>query len=141
MMQKEVAGNKRKYSPQQADSEKKRTLDMMFLKVCLGGDFLWHGKDKLFILIRRAETGSRSFKVEGMLVLSAAQIFSNQERCPDCPWSKKVQRSVSVSLKDQRGVWKRKYFSSLEEENACWKAQVEYLKKRHPICAGRCLVC
>nr|BAA03109.1 unnamed protein product [Thermus aquaticus] len=50
-------------------------------------------------------------------------------------WIKKVQRGES--LKDQRGVWNRKHFSSLEEENAYLKAQVEYLKKRNPNLHGK----
>jgi transposase len=45
-------------------------------------------------------------------------------------WIKKVQHGES--LKDQRGVWNRKHFSSLEEENAYLKVQVKYLKKRNP---------
>ncbi len=45
-------------------------------------------------------------------------------------WVKKFQNGES--FEDQRGVWTRKHFSSLEEENAYLKAQVEYLKKRHP---------
>lgn len=50
-------------------------------------------------------------------------------------WVKKVQRGES--LKDQRGVWNRKHFSSLEEENAYLKAQVEYLKSAIQIYTGR----
>ncbi|WP_183255574.1 IS3 family transposase [Anoxybacteroides tepidamans] len=42
-------------------------------------------------------------------------------------WVKKVQNGES--FEDQRGVWNRKHFSSLEEENAYLKAQVEYPKK------------
>ncbi|GCD81079.1 hypothetical protein PTHTG4_01410 [Parageobacillus thermoglucosidasius] len=50
-------------------------------------------------------------------------------------WGKKVQRGGS--LKDQRGVWNRKHFSSLEEENVYWKAQVKSLKKRRQIYMGK----
>jgi len=36
------------------------------------------------------------------------------------------------SFEDFRGRWNKKHFSSLEEENAYLKAQVEYLKKLNP---------
>jgi transposase len=42
-------------------------------------------------------------------------------------WVKKFRNGESFN--DQRGVWNRKHFSSLEEENAYLKAQVEYKKK------------
>jgi transposase len=41
------------------------------------------------------------------------------------------------SFGDQRGVWNRKNFSSVEEENAYLKAQVDYLKKRNPNLHGK----
>lgn len=50
-------------------------------------------------------------------------------------WVKKVQNNES--FEDQRGVWNRKCFSSLEEENAYLKAQVEYLKKLNPNLHGK----
>jgi transposase-like protein len=53
-------------------------------------------------------------------------------------WIKKVQ--LGESLKDQRGMWNRKHFSSLEEENAYLKAEAEYLKKHNPIYTGRGVV-
>ncbi|WP_147629115.1 IS3 family transposase, partial [Oceanobacillus massiliensis] len=42
-------------------------------------------------------------------------------------WVKKTQ--MGISFEDQRGHWNRKTFSSLEEENAYLKAQVDYPKK------------
>ncbi|HFJ9273969.1 IS3-like element ISBth8 family transposase [Bacillus cereus] len=42
-------------------------------------------------------------------------------------WVKRAQQGESFD--DQRGVWNRKNFNSLEEENAYLKAQVEYFKK------------
>ncbi|WP_373458979.1 IS3 family transposase [Peribacillus sp. V2I11] len=42
-------------------------------------------------------------------------------------WVKKVQNNEP--FEDQRGVWNRKNFSSVEEENAYLKAQVDYFKK------------
>ncbi|WP_431191602.1 IS3 family transposase [Peribacillus frigoritolerans] len=42
-------------------------------------------------------------------------------------WVKKVQNNES--FEDQRGVWNRKNFSSVEEENTYLKAQVDYFKK------------
>jgi len=50
-------------------------------------------------------------------------------------WVKKTQHGES--FEDQRGVWNKKSFSSLEEENAYLKAQVEYLKKRNPNLHGK----
>ncbi|SNT27917.1 hypothetical protein SAMN05444672_11243 [Bacillus sp. OK838] len=50
-------------------------------------------------------------------------------------WVKKVQNNEL--FEDQRGVWNRKNFSSVEEENAYLKAQVDYLKKRNPNLHGK----
>ena len=50
-------------------------------------------------------------------------------------WVKKVKNGESFD--DQRGNWNRKNFSSVEEENAYLKAQVEYLKKRNPNLHGK----
>lgn len=50
-------------------------------------------------------------------------------------WVKKVQNNES--FEDQRGVWNRKNFSSVEEENAYLEAQVDYLKKRNPNLHGK----
>jgi transposase-like protein len=50
-------------------------------------------------------------------------------------WIKKVQNNEH--FEDQRGVWNRKNFSSVEEENAYLKAQVDYLKKRNPNLHGK----
>lgn len=45
-------------------------------------------------------------------------------------WVRKSQNGES--FEDYRGRWTKKDFSSAEEENACLKAQVEYLKKLNP---------
>lgn len=50
-------------------------------------------------------------------------------------WIKKVNNNES--FEDQRGLWNKKNFNSLEEENAYLKAQVEYLKKRNPNLHGK----
>lgn len=50
-------------------------------------------------------------------------------------WVKKVQNKQSFD--DQRGLWNKKLFNSLEEENAYLKAQVDYLKKRNPNLHGK----
>ena len=50
-------------------------------------------------------------------------------------WVKRAQQGESFD--DQRGVWNRKNFNSLEEENAYLKAQVEYLKSAIQIYTGR----
>ena len=64
-------------------------------------------------------------KLEGAgLICSSTNIL--ELRAQMAKWIKKIQRGES--LKDQRGVWNRKHFSSLEKENAYWKVQVEWLK-------------
>lgn len=50
-------------------------------------------------------------------------------------WVKKAQ--TGISFEDQRGLWNRRKFSSLEEENAYLKAQVDYLKKQNPNLHGK----
>jgi transposase len=45
-------------------------------------------------------------------------------------WVRKYQ--AGETFEDYRGLWKKKNFSSIEEENAHLKAQVEYLKKLNP---------
>lgn len=45
-------------------------------------------------------------------------------------WVRKYK--AGETFDDYRGLWKKKNFSSLEEENAYLKAQVEYLKKLNP---------
>ncbi|AJA23478.1 transposase [Bacillus cereus] len=50
-------------------------------------------------------------------------------------WVKRSQQGQAFD--DQRGVWNRKNFNSLEEENAYLKAQVEYLKKCNPNLHGK----
>jgi transposase len=45
-------------------------------------------------------------------------------------WIRKFQ--AGESFEDYRGRWTKKHFSSVEEENAYLKAQVEYLKKLNP---------
>ncbi|BDG31747.1 hypothetical protein PthBH41_14590 [Parageobacillus thermoglucosidasius] len=40
--------------PYTSRQRKKRTFDMMFLRVYLGGDFLWRRKDKLFTPIPKS---------------------------------------------------------------------------------------
>ncbi|MDF9759082.1 transposase-like protein [Peribacillus simplex] len=50
-------------------------------------------------------------------------------------WVKKTQNNEP--FEDQRGVWNCKNFSSVEEENAYLKAQVDYLKKRNPNLHGK----
>lgn len=96
------------------------------LKSLLGRGFFGEESTNFSHLFRRAETGSRSFEVgEGaVLIGNSANIL--ESRAQMTKWIKKIQRGES--LKDQRGVWNRKYFSSLEKENAYWKVQVEWLK-------------
>lgn len=50
-------------------------------------------------------------------------------------WVNKVKNNES--FEDLRGQWTKKHFTSLEEENAYLKAQVEYLKKRNPNLHGK----
>ncbi|GGA43248.1 hypothetical protein GCM10007416_15390 [Kroppenstedtia guangzhouensis] len=49
-------------------------------------------------------------------------------------WVQRHQKGES--LKDHRGLWNRKHSDSLEGENAYLKAQVDFLKKRHPNLLG-----
>jgi transposase len=50
-------------------------------------------------------------------------------------WVKRYQQGES--FEDYRGVWNRRSFDSLEKENAYWKAQVEFRKKRYPNLLGK----
>ncbi|WP_230486314.1 transposase [Paenibacillus polymyxa] len=45
-------------------------------------------------------------------------------------WVRKYK--AGIAFKDRSQKWNKKNFSSLEEENAYLKAQVEYLKKLNP---------
>lgn len=75
----------------------------------------------------RLEEGKSLREVRELLgIKSDAQIID---------WVKRAQKGQSFD--DQRGVWNRKHFNSLEEENAYLKAQVEYLKKRNPNLHGK----
>ncbi len=47
------------------------------------------------------------------------------------------QKVQMASLLKINEVWNRKLFSSLEEKNSYLKAQVEYLKGRHPNLHGK----
>jgi hypothetical protein len=53
-------------------------------------------------------------------------------------WVKKTKNNLSFEdRRGRNGIGNRKNFSSLEEENAYLKAQVEYLKKRNPNLHGK----
>jgi transposase len=60
-------------------------------------------------------------RLEGNFSKSDAQIVE---------WVRKHQ--AGESFEDLRGRWNKKHFSSIEEENAYLKVQVEYLKKLNP---------
>lgn len=73
------------------------------------------------VRLRTEENWSYSMIKEKLGIKSDAQIIS---------WVRKAQRGES--FEDCRGRWTKKHFSSVEEENAYLKAQVEYLKKLNP---------
>ncbi len=50
-------------------------------------------------------------------------------------WVRKVKNGETFD--DQRGIWSKKNFTSIEEEVNYLKAQVEYLKKRNPNLHGK----
>ncbi|WP_430691933.1 IS3 family transposase [Paenibacillus woosongensis] len=70
------------------------------------------------VRLRTEENWSYSMIKEKLGIKSDAQIIS---------WVRKAQRGES--FEDCRGRWTKKHFSSVEEENAYLKAQVEYPKK------------
>jgi hypothetical protein len=100
---------------------------MMFFGVYLGGDFFWLKKDKPLTHIQKSlnvKSFVLNWRRDGLIdnfvnILELRVMHSGE------------------SFKDQRGVWNRKNFSSLEEENAYLKAQVEYLKKHNPNLHGK----
>ena len=73
------------------------------------------------VRLRVEEKWSYSMIKEKSGVKSDAQIID---------WVRKFQSGES--FEDYRGRWTKKHFSSIEEENAHLKAQVEYLKKLNP---------
>ena len=72
---------------------------------------------------------------EGWSYRQLRERFSIKSDAQIAEWVRKVQNKES--FEDQRGVWTRKHFSSIEEENAYLKAQVDYLKKRNPNLHGK----
>lgn len=109
----------------------------MFLTVYLGGDFSMAKKGQTFqtyteelkrevVRLKLEECWSYRRLRERFGIKSDAQIAN---------WVKKVQNNEP--FEDQRGVWNRKNFTSVEEENAYLKAQVDYLKKRNPNLHGK----
>ncbi|SEO87381.1 Transposase [Amphibacillus marinus] len=67
---------------------------------------------------------------EGWTYRQLRERFGIKSDAQIAEWVKKTQ--MGMSFEDQRGLWNRKTFSSLEEENAYLKAQVDYLKKQNP---------
>ena len=73
------------------------------------------------VRLRTEENWSYSMIREKLGIKSDAQIID---------WVRKSQ--AGESFEDYRGRWSKKHFTSIEEENAHLKAQVEYLKKLNP---------
>ncbi|WP_414694823.1 transposase [Paenibacillus sp.] len=73
------------------------------------------------VRLRVEENWPYSKIMEKLGIMSESQILN---------WVRKTQSGES--FEDYRGRWTRKHFSSVEEENAHLKAQVEYLKKLNP---------
>jgi transposase-like protein len=110
---------------------------MMFLTVYLGGDFSMAKKGQTFnTYTEELKTEVVRLKLEeGWSYRQLRERFGIKSDAQIAEWVKKVK--TGESFDDQRGVWTRKNFSSIEEENAYLKAQVEYLKKRNPNLHGR----
>ena len=124
------------YYPLQVDREK-REHDKMFLTVNLEGIFCMAKKGQTF----QAYTEELKREVvrlkveEGWSYRQIRERFGIKSDAQIASWVKKVQNNES--FEDQRGVWNRKNFSSVEEENTYLKAQVDYLKKRNPNLHGK----
>lgn len=73
------------------------------------------------VRLRVEEGWTYSLIMEKLGIKSESQIIT---------WVRKSQNGES--FEDHRGRWNKKNFSSIEEENAYLKAQVEYLKKLNP---------
>ena len=71
---------------------------------------------------------------EGLCYRSICERLSIRSKSQVQDWVQRHQKGES--LVDHRGVWNRKHFDNLEEENAYLKAQVDFLKKRHPNLLG-----
>jgi transposase len=109
----------------------------MFLTVNLEGIFCMAKKGQTF----QAYTEELKREVvrlkveEGWSYRQIRERFGIKSDAQIASWVKKVQNNES--FEDQRGVWNRKNFSSVEEENTYLKAQVDYLKKRNPNLHGK----
>lgn len=73
------------------------------------------------VRLRLEEQWSYSMIMNKLGIKSESQILN---------WVRKYESGES--FEDYRGRWNKKQFSSVEEENAYLKAQVEYLKKLNP---------
>lgn len=114
------------------DSEK-RVHGIMEKTLLTGGDFSMppkkgqkftqypEEKKMEAVRLRLEEKWSYSMIREKLGIKSDSQILN---------WVRKFQSGES--FEDYRGRWIKKHFSSVEEENAYLKAQVEYLKKLNP---------
>ena len=71
---------------------------------------------------------------EGLSYRSICERLAIPSKSQVQDWVQRHQKGES--LVDHRGVWNRKHFDNLEEENAYLKAQVDFLKKRHPNLLG-----
>lgn len=105
---------------------------MMNSSLLTGGDFFMAKKGQTFnryddatkqeaVRLRLEEKWSYSMIMNKLGIKSEAQILN---------WVRKFQNGES--FEDYRGRWTKKHFSTIEEENAYLKAQVEYLKKLNP---------
>jgi transposase len=110
---------------------------MMFLIVYLGGDFSMAKKGQTFSTyteeLKREVV--RLKLEEGWSYRQLRERFGIKSDAQIAEWVKKVMNNES--FEDLRGLWNKRHFNSLEEENAYLKAQVEYLKKRNPNLHGK----
>jgi transposase-like protein len=72
---------------------------------------------------------------EGWSYRQLRERFTIKSDAQIADWVKKFNNGESYD--DKRGKWNKRNFTSLEDENAYLKAQVEYLKKRNPNLHGK----
>jgi Transposase and inactivated derivatives len=105
---------------------------MMNLLLLTGGDFFMAKNGQSFnqydeetkmeaVRLRLEDKWTYSMIMNKLNIRSESQILN---------WVRKFQSGEA--FEDYRGRWNKKQFSSVEEENAYLKAQVEYLKKLNP---------
>ncbi|SDX61264.1 Transposase, partial [Marininema mesophilum] len=120
------------YCPLKVDSEKSPSVKMDKNHCLLEGDFLMAKKGQKFHRYS-PETKTKAVRLrmeKGLSYRAIQERLGIQSKTQVVQWVKQFERGES--FEDHRGGWNRKHFTSLEEENAYLKAQVDFLKKRYP---------